>query len=287
MRLFLLITLLLCPLIAAWGPLSHYHFARESLLSLGYDDASLKQGCDMPDSFYFVNFAEGVLPPCTINIDAMHSPITAGYFVQYALAGKFKSSFNSSFDPLSFALGFGSHMIADFVGFHPDGGYLGTTVPSWITEFPFMTTIDALVLSYGPLPNFDWTSPDALAFVLEAGQYYRSLNSEFPTYNLTELEICVLPWQDVQNQLGQQATLQFNTAYYQSALVLFDLFNATSFEETSNHFTMNDNCAMQAIQYWQNQIVVSNNTPEDSFSNTVSYVASLFANGDCAPSSAF
>ena len=94
-------------------------------------------------------------------------------------------------------------MIADFVGFHPDGGFLGTSAPSWITEFPFMTTIDALVLSYGPLPAFDWVTPEALAFVLEAGQYYHSLNSEFPSYNLTELEICVLPWQTVQNQLTQ------------------------------------------------------------------------------------
>jgi len=178
-------------------------------------------------------------------------------------------------------------MIADFVGFHPDGGYLGTAVASWISEFPFMTSIDALVLSNGPLPTFDWVTPEALEFVYEAGQYYHSINSDFASYNLTQLEICTLPWQNVQNELTQQATLQLSTGYYQSSLVLFDLFNATTFQETSNHFAMNNECALQAIQYWQNQIVVSNNTPEDSLSNTVGFVTGLFANGTCAPSSIF
>lgn len=48
-----------------------------------------------------------------------------------------------SFDPLSFALGFGSHMVADIVGFHSNGGYLGSTVPSYVTEFQFMSAIDS------------------------------------------------------------------------------------------------------------------------------------------------
>jgi len=238
----------------------------------------------MPDSFYFVNFAESGAPPCPINVFTMHDPITAGYFVQYALSNQFTSPSDSSFDALSFALGFGSHMIGDLVGFHAGGGYLGTNVLSWITEFPFMTSIDALVLNLNEtLPNFPWASSDAISFLLAAGKYYRSINPNFPTFNQTDLELCVLPWEGVQNELVQQATLQVNTSYFQKSLVLFDLFNATTFEETSTHFQMNYDCAVQAILYWQNQIVVLMNSPQDSYSNTATFVAHLFANGICAP----
>ena len=72
-----------------WG---FWWFIPRECLQCHQTISSMKQGCDMPDSFYFVNYADPLLFPCTINIDAMHSPITAGYFVQYALSGKFKAS---------------------------------------------------------------------------------------------------------------------------------------------------------------------------------------------------
>jgi hypothetical protein len=103
----------------------------------------------------------------------------------------------STFDPLSFALGFGGHMIADYVGFHAQGGILGSTVPNYLTSFPIMTSLDAMALEVAqnssaspssPLLNGSspWASQDAAMFLVQAAEWYRSTHDpSFIQYVLT------------------------------------------------------------------------------------------------------
>lgn len=173
------------PTASCWGPVSHLHFATVALASSSAESSvlgtclcpvqrsltfslssSLKQSCDMADAFYFPMWSQKP-PNCSIPVFAMHSPVTAGYFVKFAQSPKgqeyvlqrfladpppptthwwcrFKSS---TFDPVSFALGFGSHMVADIVGFNPHGGYLGTPESNFVTVFQFMSAVDGYFLA--------------------------------------------------------------------------------------------------------------------------------------------
>eukprot|EP01112_Ceratiomyxa_fruticulosa_P001024 TRINITY_DN109_c0_g2_i1.p1 TRINITY_DN109_c0_g2~~TRINITY_DN109_c0_g2_i1.p1 ORF type:complete len:281 (+),score=49.13 TRINITY_DN109_c0_g2_i1:75-845(+) len=252
-----------------------------------FDEASIKLGCDQPDSYYFVNFSEN--PPCNINIDLMHNVITAGYFVQYALSIGAKQRFEgSSFDPLSFALGYGSHMVADYVGFHSTGAYLGSTVPSYITEFPFMSAIDAQAIYMTGdrlLTEYPWTSDVAAEFVQSASQYYNGVsNGTYPVLNLTEIENCILPWNDTAFTLSAMSTLQVTTGYFKEALIFFDMFGATTYEEAALHWGLANNCAVLAIQTWAENIVVGGLTPQNAAQQTFNFVDQLFENGKCSVS---
>jgi hypothetical protein len=125
----------------------------------------VKQGCDLPDGFYFANWSQ--FPDCSVPVDAMHNGVFPGYLVQFALTSEAakcvarrppkKEEFEShqrsnahrthtahtrthtrfkrdGFDPLSMALAFGSHVYADVVGFHtPYGGYCNPPLfpPPW------------------------------------------------------------------------------------------------------------------------------------------------------------
>jgi len=275
----------------SWGPLSHYYFAMQSLSQ--YDNASFKQGCDMPDSFYFANFTP--TPTCSVPLQAMHNPITAGYFVQYAQQESRRLNHRSEgdVDPLSLALGFGSHMIADLVGFHQNGGYLGSTVQGWVTFFPFMSAVDAFLYATDSFSQSEldlpWASDAAADFVSAASEYYRThFKSDFPVVTREAVLDCIMPWQETQDQLvniAQKIQGPTNPQYYRSALVFWDQFNATSFGQASSHFQLSDSCIISAVTFWTDQILNNNPqlTPEAVFSRTVDFVNRLFAQGKCTP----
>lgn len=75
-------------------------------------------------------------------------------------------------------------MVGDLVGFHNNGGYLGPTVQSWVTFFPFMSVVDAFLYARNSFTQsqlaLPWATTDAAAFIVGAGDYYRSLNPNFP-----------------------------------------------------------------------------------------------------------
>jgi hypothetical protein len=48
-------------------------------------------------------------------------------------------------------------MASDIVGFHAHGGYLGSTVPSYVTEFQFMSAIDSYFTTQFNFPNVQCT----------------------------------------------------------------------------------------------------------------------------------
>jgi len=266
----------------AWGPLSHYYFARSAFGGSGYLDASLKQSCDVPDGIYFSNFAQ--YPSCNIPVADFHYGVTAGHIVKFALSeagGKFKTA---TFDPLAFGLGYGSHMIADLVGFYA-GGYLGSTVQSYVTFFPFMTAIDSFV-SFRDVfpPNTPWTSQETITFFSAATQYLNNVTKgKILVYNITEVENCLLPWAETDDGLIELALLQASSGYVQKALVQFDRYNATSYEEAATNFENSYKCVISAIQFWGQAIIQNEVTPDSVYSQTVSFIASQYQQGKCVP----
>jgi len=107
-----------------------------------------------------------------------------------------------SFDPLSFAMGFGSHMVSDAVGFHKNGGYLGSSVQSYVTTFSFMNSIDSLVMAdYLQDSAEPWITSDANNFVANAGAYYRSINNQYPQFTSQQVAQCTEPWAETISSL--------------------------------------------------------------------------------------
>jgi len=272
----------------AWGPVSHLFFASQALPEFDLD--SVKQGCDMPDSFYFSNFAQ--YPNCSIDISFMHNPTTAGYFVKFALNtsntySSYSSSSDSLLDPLSLALGFGSHMISDYVGFHSSASYLGIPVTSYLLTFPFMSAIDALAITLSETPLITpspWESLQAAQFISDASAYYHGISSSFPAFTVQQVYSCIGPWNATATSLAALAELQIKPSqYYQSAVVHFDQFGATSFSEAQKHFLLSNDCAVKAVKYWANLIIQTSVSPQSAVTSTFSYVDSLFAAGSCSP----
>ena len=117
-------------------------------------------------------------------------------------------------------------MVGDLVGFHNNGGYLGSTVQSWVTFFPFMSVVDAFLYarnSFTPSQlALPWATTDAAAFIVAAGNYYRSLNPNFPSYNVSDVLSCILAWQQTQQELGnvsEQLQGPTNPQYYRYCCV--------------------------------------------------------------------
>lgn len=269
--------------VEGWGPVSHYYFARQAYANNNLLDLSIKQGCDFPDGTYFANWSE--FPNCELPVDDFHNGVTAGYFYQFAVSPAGQKFKTATFDPVSLALGYGSHMIADIVGFYVGKGYLGT-VPSYVTFFPFMTAIDALVSTLTTFPaNEPWGSLETSAFIAAATSYYNSVNPSFPVFNTTQVANCAMPWASTDDELVQLANLQVSTGYYQAALVFYDQFNATTFEEATNHFKLSNGCAVDAIQFWASQLQQTGATPQSAYSNTIAHITSNFNAGNCYPSS--
>jgi hypothetical protein len=290
-----LILLLAClsPCCWAWGPVSHYFFAQQSLQA-EYYDYSFKQGCDMPDSFYFTTFSE--FNNCTIDDMYLHNPVTAGYFVLYARTLPRGNS--TTFDPLSFALGFGGHMIADYVGFHSQGGILGSTVPNYITSFPIMTSLDAMALEVAQNSSLSSTSPplngsspwatqEAAVFLVQAANWYRSTyDPSFIQFSVSDVLSCIQPWQATQQSLTQLAQFQLQTGYSRLAMQRSDPFQPANFSQASLDYGLSLRCVLWAIQFWNNAMAAVGAVPATAFNLTAAYVDSAWQKGLCTPTAA-
>jgi len=288
MKLNVCMLLCLCwigvDIVVGWGPVSHYYFARQAFPSSPVD-SSLKQSCDVPDGVYFSSWSENTV--CDLPVGDFHNGITAGYFVKYASTSDGQRFKSNTFDPMTFSLGYGSHMIADKVGFYTQGkgGYLGPTVQSYVTFFPFMTNIDALVTTRDSFPpNTNWTSNEAIEYLSAATQYYHTVsNGQFGFYNVTAVANCLNPWAITAEDLHQMAQLQVSTGYYKTALQVYDRYQASTFEEAERNFESALECVVVSIRHWAALASVGDTTPEDAYTQTLAFIKSLFDAGKCIP----
>eukprot|EP01087_Luapelamoeba_hula_P019018 TRINITY_DN623_c0_g1_i1.p1 TRINITY_DN623_c0_g1~~TRINITY_DN623_c0_g1_i1.p1 ORF type:complete len:300 (-),score=38.87 TRINITY_DN623_c0_g1_i1:37-912(-) len=276
--------LLVCALlpVEAWGPLSHYYFAKQAFPQA--NQAALKLGCDMPDGFYFANWAQ--YPNCSVSVDDMHNGVMPGYLVRFAQSAAGQRFKRDGFEPLDLALAFGSHVYADVVGFHgPKGGYLGPSVPNYATTWVLMTAIDALVSHRVEFASDSklW-SPIAAEFVAAGTQFAHAANSKYNAYNASAVQACNQNWGIAGLGLIQAAKLQAETVYYQKALIMYDQFNATKFEQTEHNFNLNNECAVLTIQFWANLLLKDPSvTPEAAFSQSYAFAQDLYKKGACTP----
>jgi hypothetical protein len=219
-------------------------------------------------------------------VNDFHNGVTAGYFVKFAQSAEGQKYKTATFDPVSYSLGYGSHMMADKVGFYTQGkgGFLGPTVPNYVTFFPFMTAIDALVITRDSFPaSVNWTSDEAIQYLSAATKYYNSVsNGKFAFYNTSDVTDCLIPWADTDEQLLQLAELQMSTGYYKAALLTYDKYGATTFEQVVQHFELSLGCVVSAIQYWATAALGAT-TPEDAYTQTLTHITNMYNAGKCAP----
>jgi hypothetical protein len=116
-----------------------------------------------------------------------------------------------------------------------------------------------------------------------ASMYINKQNPSFPVFSADQVNACVLPWKGTIQTLVKIATVQAQTEYYKSALVMFDQFNATSWDQAQSHLQLSLGCAVPAIQFWASQLLDSKATPQQATQNTLAYVNNLFQTGKCTP----
>jgi len=272
LKVFLLFCVL--PFVTAWGPVSHLYFG-ETLRQYFLIPYGYKQTVDAPDSFYFPNFAQ--FPTCTVPIDQYHNLVTAGYFFQYARTNQL------GLYGMSLAAGYGTHMIADYVGFHKDGGILGSTVPSWVSEFPYMTALDGLVLRLYPNLNVSspWETDATVQFLVDATNYYHTIDPTIPVWTEEEIGQCLLPWGTTIDTMTILAQLQADSTYLEQALLYFDSQYSTTYQEVVDHFNANTECIVEAISQWYTALLDSNASPEAAQQLVFTYVDNAYTNGRC------
>ena len=73
------------------------------------------------------------------------------------------------------------------------------------------------------------------------------------------------------------------SSYYQQALIAYDQFNATTFQQTAHHFSLANDCAVAVIQHWAQLVWVDELQPEAAFAQSYAFSKSLFAKGACTP----
>jgi len=129
----LLLLLLLLPSSSAWGPFSHVQFGGDALPPPPASPEQLSSffaGCVSPDALKSVNAS-------------LHSLRTAALMITTAPPPPLPSS---NFDAHHFALGFGCHVAADFVGHHANG-YLNPA-----HDHPLELQVDAYFIQSPPPP---------------------------------------------------------------------------------------------------------------------------------------
>jgi len=296
MALIVFLVSLVCA--GAWGPLSHFDFASRGLSAESgagacrpytAKEVALFVGSDLPDAFGFGDQQVG--SRCRTDALALHDPIFAGYL--YLAAKQHEhSARRDGFDLVSLSLGFSSHLIADTVGFN-GGGYLGDApTVNWVSEWPFMASIDSFIFmeaaADGPYANRCdsvaplWTLPlDAAAFVANQTTRYHAVRPTFPVYTTDDVRGCTEQWT---RPIGAVNYLSATTSVDDSArrLVFFDRYGAQTRDDVAAHIAMSRNCSVAALQQWM-ALIDSGATPEAARAQNRATIDQWKQQGRCFP----
>lgn len=123
-------------------------FLQNGIQSLAIDLSAV----DSPDGFFgFMSPAFSYEPFASDCPDSekFHDPIVIATLLQNAISSSAPSAY------LAFLRSMMSHMVADFIGFNPLGGYLAqvTTSVNWVTMWTKMQTIDAFFVLQNGMQN--------------------------------------------------------------------------------------------------------------------------------------
>jgi uncharacterized membrane protein len=116
-----------------------------------------------------------------------------------------------------------------------------------------------------------------------ASIYINKQTPSFPVFSVDQVNACVMPWKDTIESLVKMSAMQVQSGYYKTALVYFDQFNATSWDQAQSHLKLSLGCAVPAIQFWASQLLDSKAAPPQATQNTIAYVTNLFQTGKCTP----
>jgi hypothetical protein len=276
----------------AWGPMFHYLSACSTtsdancLCSGQYDD--LLVGSFAPDAFFFGGSPFIIASACPANVSAIHDPVFAGYLVNWAPQYS-TTSFNAS----AFALGFGTHVVADAVGFGFPRGYfmadpavLVNQMIDWLYTWPLMVAIDSAVVTSNftcgkaSLPSHGFSTA-AATFIAESSVRYAAMKAGFPVVDATTVQTCGSIWQ---THVSSVAARNFGTPASASleTLVVYDPYGSQNSAEAQAALIMQETCAVHAISVWQ-QALASGAAPGDAVAATGAALAQLYDKGVCSP----
>jgi len=291
----------------AWGPVSHYQFSCQSMVpplgpivncqclnstseephekgflsssssDLVWDADSLLMGSDFPDALYFgANYFTG--SSCPLAAADLHDPLFAGLLVRSAL-----KSNNGTL--VSFAAGFAAHVAADLLGFGEGFqqqfvGYLGNAsgVIDWITEWSFMTAVDARVLQSlgGRTPRLP-SRPVPTSIL----GFFSEVSLEYGTWiSVGNLSVCAGNWATAINQFNKLSSLQTPEST-ERQLLFFDRWNASSGPQALQNLERALQCASAAARYYLLSLIEQGDSPEVAYTMLAKYVTQLIKEKGC------
>eukprot|EP00040_Diaphanoeca_grandis_P023150 m.125501 g.125501 ORF g.125501 m.125501 type:complete len:312 (+) comp29132_c0_seq2:234-1169(+) len=261
-----------------WGPLTHQSIASFGWISepiptpnpnTSIHMPSFILGCSSPDAF---NQNPAVPPPPGWKGNSpMHSFEFSGYQMLYALDPSASRDYNPDFCPISFALGYGSHMAMDYVA-HDRRGFISVGGP----EYELELAVDTLM--YFNESRFVYFPEDAASFISNATKYWHDHGGRVQ-YNTSSISMAASLFDvALHTELG---VLAVNHGY-QKQLVRFSRYNVSSYEQDFAYLEMALRCSAEASRFWM-QTLLSNLDPLAAEKATVSFINSLFTSGMCGP----
>jgi hypothetical protein len=214
----------------------------------------------------------------------LHDLAFAGFLVQTIK----QTNVSALLDTL---IGYGSHMVADLVGFHPSSGYLSSGYTTkygplnWAIMQPRMQSIDCylfnkLQLKVDLLPNNTLNS-DAVQFIADGTSSYAQSNPGFPSYNQSVITDCTGSWISIVKRLYSYYKGANPPASYEASMIYFDESNSKSFEETVLYFEKNAICAANAISFWWKEIQTAGVSYVEAATQTAKFIDDSYNSGLC------
>lgn len=285
----IVVVALLLALCAAWGPSTHYYFTCTALR--GSQDfatcmksrATLLSGTDMPDAFFFGDFVDS---GACVGLAELHDAAFATFMTIEAIK-------TGSQELIDFSLGYGAHIVGDFAGFFP-GGFLGngffpnSSFVNWVSLWPYMTSVDSLVLQTkfagAAIPtSVPIVSNHVARFFSNVSNYFHAnIEASIPNATVEQVLACGAQWKSVVSIETVKAA-KLPAASWQYEVLYNNPFNATSFIRAANDFQMAAGCAVGGISLWASAVQMANATVMGVIGSVEGYFESQFLSGKCSP----
>lgn len=222
--------------------------------TLGGKYYSFVLGSSSPDSIRTIDYA-------------LHAWDFAVYQYQFAL----NYSRTSTFDPVQFALGYGSHLAEDLVG-HFKNGYLN---PKY--NYPLEFAADSYqVHSFKPSPReFKVATYNRAGreFIYQSQLYFSKHKPSYKPRTKAEIEKAIYQFEIM--ILGEAELAKLNLAY-KDQMVKYDFCNSTQFDKAEQYFKLGSEWSWNAAKYWIH-LLKEGVGPNEMSSKMRQFVTDLFA----------
>lgn len=234
----------------AWGPLTHQTLACQLYVN---DRSSVKEcyRTGTNDLCSMKSYILGGSSPDAVKKLNMRLHSFEFAAMQYRLALEVRDKYVPRFDPVSFALAYGTHLAQDSVGHYPTG-YLTPEYDHAIElaadTWQYFTYYKPINYTSFPLLLFN---DAAIDFITLANQYFANqsnmLHEKFVPFTKEQIMSSILQFESI---ISLEAAFIGSNFLYKEEMIKFDFCKASDFPTAIKHLQLSNEWNLAASKYW-------------------------------------